>query len=344
MSATRDDDDEVPDIHRLLRSLPLIEDDLYLGMQALTLATVDQLIRQLEDELHGAYVLTDKVDTGQFILVSGISQMWVFALYELLRTWRQRTNDVLRFVSSLASVLAAERDAHVALKRKEILASGSDAEEIDAWHWPAYERAAADGSYAAELAMALDRSELAYRRLEALRMNLAKHEVPRRTGTFGTAPGYGRMGTDGSIRWQVDLGDKEVDAITRRQIASSLSDLDTDAPLVFLPELARKAAAKLPKTGYYRLKFVRLVLDNGDQHPAVIVLDRQIVEADGLPNLPFDIRRVVDCIQDESRLIDHSAPRAMETPKDEPASRLRAPASRRRVRSRPTKGRPRTRK
>lgn len=42
-----------------------------------------------------------------------------------------------------------------------------------------------------EINEAYDRTEPLFRRFEALRMNLAKHEVPKTKGVPSLAPGYG---------------------------------------------------------------------------------------------------------------------------------------------------------
>ena len=65
--------------------------------------------------------------------------------------------------------------------------------------------------------------EPVFRRIESLRMNLAKHEVPKRKGERAMAPGYGRIdGSDGSIYWMVDLGNNEVDMVSRRSLSKQL--------------------------------------------------------------------------------------------------------------------------
>src|SRR6266700_618024 len=40
---------------------------------------------------------TDKTPFPAFMIVNALSQMWIFALYELLRTWRQMVNEVIRY-------------------------------------------------------------------------------------------------------------------------------------------------------------------------------------------------------------------------------------------------------
>jgi hypothetical protein len=77
---------------------------------------------------------------------------------------------------------------------------------------------------------ALDRSEIPFRRIEALRVHLAKHEVPKK-GLYGSRAGYSRINYDGSIQYHVPLGGNEVDTITRRRIADDIRELENDRVL-----------------------------------------------------------------------------------------------------------------
>lgn len=84
-------------------------------------------------------------------------------------------------------------------------------------------RVRTDPNYVTALDEAAARIEPVFRRIESLRMNLAKHEVPRRKGQPAMAPGYGRISyEDGSLYWMVDLGDREVDMVSRRALADGL--------------------------------------------------------------------------------------------------------------------------
>src|SRR5688500_9927863 len=84
------------ELHNVLRELPLL-DEVFLGMQALNIHLVDGYLEQLEAELLQEYIERERTPTESALFVSALSQMWVFATYELLRTWRQRVRDVLRW-------------------------------------------------------------------------------------------------------------------------------------------------------------------------------------------------------------------------------------------------------
>ncbi len=156
------------------------------------------------------------------LFVSALSQMWIFATYELLRTWRQ-------FVRDLKKASA---------KPPNDLSDGDqwfDHHEAEVFFRREATRLQSDPNFAAMLDEAFNNVEPLFRRIERLRMNLAKHEIPKKkgdkAGKLSIAPGYGRIDeTDGSIYWFVDLGDvcidgktyREQDQVSRRSIADSL--------------------------------------------------------------------------------------------------------------------------
>jgi hypothetical protein len=72
-------------------SIPLC-DDLWLGMQAQNIAIVDSVIRHFEQQALQHYYANDRFSMEHLAPLSAMSQMWVFALYEFLRTWLQRAS------------------------------------------------------------------------------------------------------------------------------------------------------------------------------------------------------------------------------------------------------------
>jgi hypothetical protein len=194
----------------LLWKLPLF-DDLFLSMQGQNVMLVDLYLRDLERDLLREHIEIERTPFPATLVVSALSQMWIFAVYELLRTWRQRVKDLKGDAqkpavqqsghSKLAGVYYPGQLAH--LRKKP--------------------------AYAKELDRAVNLMEPLFRRIEALRMNLAKHEVPKLHGVPAIAPGYGRIdGMTGSISWQVDLGNNLVDHVSRRSLADQLKTLVVD--------------------------------------------------------------------------------------------------------------------
>jgi hypothetical protein len=78
-----------------------------------------------------------------------------------------------------------ERKKRVREQKKKVDSLSADPERPDPAHSRAYELAATDEGFFSELQTAFDRSEWVFRQIEALRVHLAKHEMPRDKGSFG---------------------------------------------------------------------------------------------------------------------------------------------------------------
>jgi hypothetical protein len=191
----------------LLWNLPLF-DDLFLSMQGQNVMLVDFYLRDLEGDLLRELIDLERTPFPATLVVSALSQMWIFAVYELLRTWRQRIKDLKRDAQRQGAPRAAQ-SRHAGMYYEKQLAYLQK-----------------KPTFAKELDKAMSRTEPLFRRIEALRMNLAKHEVPKMQGVPAMAPGYGRIdGMNGSISWQVDLGNNLVDLVSRRSLADQLKNL-----------------------------------------------------------------------------------------------------------------------
>jgi hypothetical protein len=191
-------------------------DDLFLSMQGQNVMVVDLCLRQLEADLLREFAETDHTSYLPTVIVNALSQMWIFAVYELLRTWRQRIDDLEREV-------------------QKPTASDSRRSSLAGLH---YEKQLKDlrmnPDYAKELSEARTRMQPLFKQIEALRMNLAKHEVPKMYGVDAFQPGYGRMDLmSGSISWQIDLGNNSVQIVTRREIADELKNQVIDDGMDF---------------------------------------------------------------------------------------------------------------
>jgi hypothetical protein len=68
-------------------------DDLFLSMQGQNVMLVDLYLRDLERDLLRELIEIERTPLPATLIVSALSQMWIFAVYELLRTWRQRVKD-----------------------------------------------------------------------------------------------------------------------------------------------------------------------------------------------------------------------------------------------------------
>jgi hypothetical protein len=195
---------QVFSMEALLWTLPLF-DNLYLSMQGQNVMLVDFHLRDLEASLLAEYHQRERTPFPAVLFVSALSQMWIFATYELLRTWRQ-------FIRDLKKAAAGPPDEN------EPDGEDSARRQLAEAYWRHHvEQLRSDPRFGEQLEAAHTAVDPLFRKIESLRMNLAKHEVPKRPGELALAPGYGRIDeSDGSICWFVDLGDNCVDTVSRR--------------------------------------------------------------------------------------------------------------------------------
>ena len=201
-------------------NLPLFE-DLFLNMQGQNVMLVDFYLQDLEGELLREYIESERTPFPATLIVSALNQMWIFGLYELLRTWRQRVRDLKQKAPKTAVPPPANGPE----------AEPAPTELATLYPQRQLQRLRDDPTFAADLNEAYDRIEPLFRRIEALRMNLAKHEVPKMKGVPALAPGYGRIDMmSGSMVWQVDLGNMVVDMVSRRSLADQLREIVIGGP------------------------------------------------------------------------------------------------------------------
>lgn len=65
-------------------------------------------------------MVTEKTPLPRALFVSALSQLWIFGVYELLRTWRQRCKDVFLFSEELQKLSGSMRDEHTAEKKRKL--------------------------------------------------------------------------------------------------------------------------------------------------------------------------------------------------------------------------------
>jgi len=280
-----------------LRKLPLF-DEPYVSIQALNLEIVDGFLRYQEKMLLAVYMEKEHTPVPEATFVSALSQLWIFGLYELLRTWRQRVGDILKWTKTFRAETEDKRPALLAEKKKEIKRRAGALSGAEVFQWPSYKRAAADDRFAERRREAVDKTERVFRRIEALRISLAKHEVPRDEGSFAMSPGYGRIDeTNGSIYWQFILQGNEVDVVSRRQIADDCLRLASRRALI-LPEAIQERLKAIPNSSY-GMKRVAVVLDDGTEYSGVFVAWRkEIVRLGEYPVAGFDPKRITDVRND----------------------------------------------
>jgi hypothetical protein len=92
---------ESVDLFDVLRQLPLMTDYFYLQMQAGNIAITDRSLEQMEHDLLWLEIQGDVTPVGEAIVLNPWSQMWVFAFFELMRTWKALAKDFLNFSRKL---------------------------------------------------------------------------------------------------------------------------------------------------------------------------------------------------------------------------------------------------
>lgn len=227
INALEYDEDETPEpLHKVLRKLPLF-DNLYMNMQAMNIGVTDLQLFDMEEDLLDIYIDRERTPVPETIVVSAWSQMWIFAVYELLRTWRAQARALVEYGEELKNATAGERSALVEAKQRSLANAASVASD-SAFHYTlAFKKMETDPSAIRRLQGAIDLCESVFRLVEMVRITLAKHEVPKTKGKLAMAPGYGRIGVHGSICWNVALKDGSISVISRRDISDELRELSS---------------------------------------------------------------------------------------------------------------------
>ena len=155
------------------------------------------------------------------LFLSAQSQMWIFAVYEMIRTWRQRAKNIIKWSENgrlEAKLHALETDIGYQHFGRMIRA-----EEI--------KRVLADPSIVDRVRAGLRVIHIPFARIEAIRVSIAKHEVGGHKNSVALRPGYGRINQwCGSLDYELENGIYSMGYISRRDIADELRALDTNPP------------------------------------------------------------------------------------------------------------------
>ena len=200
-------------LYQALCNLSLFGDDSFLRMQASNLAIIDQWLTQLEYDLLHKLMEDERTPALEATFVSAQSQMWIFAAYELMRTWRQRAREVVKWAGedALTQKLATFED------KQESSHFGRDirASQI--------RDVIADPSRVKATQHDLKRTYIPFRRVEAIRVSLAKHEVWKNKNSVALRPGYGRINSEcGALDYEIENEGDIIDYISRRDIADDI--------------------------------------------------------------------------------------------------------------------------
>lgn len=225
----RDEEEIQPyELSEALTSLHLFDGDPYLRTQAFNLAIVDKFIMQLEYAALRGLNADERAPVADRLFLSAQSQMWIFAAYEMVRTWRERAKDITKWHDNGGLKLkidALRRDVgfrHVARELR--------AEQL--------QKIFDDPSLVTRIQEDLRASHITFARLEYIRVALAKHEVGGRKKSIAYAPGYGRINKwCGSLEYELENNGVILGTLSRRDIADELrllvdrTNLPTDEDL-----------------------------------------------------------------------------------------------------------------
>ncbi len=203
------------------RELGLWENDMFLGMQGMNIGITDETLTFWEQDLHREFMETERPPIPTAMTLSGFSQMWIFAAYETMRVWRNRVFQYRKWFQSgsLAQVIpnltVKENEVHLPKQIKKAQ----------------LERYCGDEPYRKKVNDDWALFEPTYRRVELLRMNLAKHAAPGKDNMLARAPGYARINmVCGSLDYQVVDKDGRYTYLSRRDVADALRTVFASKP------------------------------------------------------------------------------------------------------------------
>lgn len=279
------------DPHAWLATIPMT-DDVYLGLQAQNIARVEMsVLRRWESDV----LDEQEADPGnyqgpKYRELLALSQMWVFGVYEFLRTWRQRARILKQFEDAYNQLATpAEREAYL----KDLDTEARDKARLATRfpvYYPDHVARIADPEFMKSVRSYCDETEELWRRLSAVRMPAAKHELPKKFGQnplIADAPGIGVPDrATGSILWEVLRDDKQT-TILRRDLADEFFRIwgwheDIEAALLLaneaksrrerLARLASKPAGSPPGTKQADRFFRTESEVTNDAQPLAVVL------------------------------------------------------------------------
>jgi hypothetical protein len=188
-------------------------DDPYLRMQVFNLSVVDQFVMGLECDVLRRLHSEDRTPGPEAMFLNALSQMWIFAAYELLRTWRERAKEVIKLQENGGLTLkidALNKDLGFRHVGREIRADQLRA-------------VLTDPAGINKIREDLRLTHITFARIEFIRIALAKHEVRGKGKSIAYAPGYGRINTwCGSLDYQLENNGAILGNISRRDIADEL--------------------------------------------------------------------------------------------------------------------------
>jgi hypothetical protein len=203
-----------------LKNLAGFTNNPWLRMQGQQLQLVDTVLNEMEQRVF-ADQLDDTPSRETFALLAALSPMWIYAAYELLRTWRQRCEEVVRLAASGGLDLKAahlERETGYHHYDRELRA-----EQL--------REARDDPALVAAMRDDLARTEMGFTVIEFIRVALAKHEVATskaKNRAIALAPGLVLPDRrTGSMVYELSAGGSIIAYHSRRDLAETIRAFPT---------------------------------------------------------------------------------------------------------------------
>ncbi|HEV2517909.1 MAG TPA: hypothetical protein VGV07_21840 [Devosia sp.] len=206
------------DLTAALLGLKMLGEDMYLSMQANNIGVVDNFLNDVESQTLQEMAAEDRTPTTAFFLQAQ-TQMWIFAVYELMRTWRQRASDMVKWHDNrLLDQMISKYRKPLRYKHYGREMFANQLQELKD-----------DPAVVSALRADLLKTEQPFKWMELLRMTLAKHEVAKVPGSIAFAPGYGRISNwTGSIQYEISNDVAVFGTLSRRDIANSFRAVPTN--------------------------------------------------------------------------------------------------------------------
>jgi hypothetical protein len=198
-------------------------DDVFLGLQAQNLARVEMsVLREWERKV----LDEQRSDPGnyqgpRYRELLALSQMWVFGVYELMRTWRERARELLKFEETLKTFSTQEAREAYLTKIVDEAKERARHIEIGGADYPEHIAKVGDAVFMQSIKDYQETTKDLWLELSAVRMPAAKHQLPGKDKLPAQMPGLGLPSPyTGSIHWKVLVGkDRQQREIGRRELA-----------------------------------------------------------------------------------------------------------------------------
>ena len=150
-------------------------DAVWLGMQAQNI--VDRIVRHFESVALEGFYENDRFSLDDLMPLSAMSQVWIFALYEFLRTWLQRAGRLISYSERLAALKTeAEREEYLN-KIKAETSEKTKHVKLAPICYADHVARIGDEKFIKSLKDYRESVKLLFRDVEAVRIPLAKHEI-----------------------------------------------------------------------------------------------------------------------------------------------------------------------